>query len=555
MTTLMRLPAVLAAVVIAGPCALPAWADSGSARTIVSISVCSPDGRGGPSASCPGAGLDTQQAVLAAGSPSLTINESGVKAATDEHSTVFPPGYLRGNGEYMFFVASGLVGVNSAIGMMALSSAGPDNSGQWTLKLASGYGDYASGPGGVFLPPIVPTQCPDKGGDATLQDQTFDLGYAAPGTLFKDPSSDSDRLLMIYEGTNACAGSAGGSTRSRLGSYETIGVATSIDGGRSWPRYASTPDFAASALPQSSPAPGQNALGQNIAWPNAPFGAMGSAVCLGNLCPANVPQTYGRYQVLSPPLALNTLVSAAQALSGNVGNAEPSAFVDGNRADDDGSTLVYVISEYVPGQSSPAQYQLPNGRKKDLILARAELNRDGSPLKFLKWNGIAFADTGRGGLGAPLLPAVGGFTECGDPVRQERAQGSISFVEETRQYLLVFVCTSPGDPSAGQPGGAGSAGSAWFYSTSDDLSNPSKWSVPKEIEGSWAVWNNNGLGCPVFNGWYPTFMSLNMQPGHLSTRGHVFYMAGSLGACTDPNTPAPKRQYSSRQFTIVTGRR
>ena len=149
----MRVPViviVIATVVIAGSCAMPAWADSNSARMIVSISVCSPDGRGGPSASCLGAGLDTQQAVLAAGSSSQTVNEFGVKAATDEHSTVFPPGYLRGNSEYMFFVASGLVGVNPAIGMMVLSGAGPDKSGQWTLKLASGYGDYAAGPGSVF---------------------------------------------------------------------------------------------------------------------------------------------------------------------------------------------------------------------------------------------------------------------------------------------------------------------------------------------------------------------------------------------------------------------
>jgi hypothetical protein len=54
-------------------------------------------------------------------------------------------------------------------------------------------------------------------------------------------------------------------------------------------------------------------------------------------------------------------------------------------------------------------------------------------------------------------------------------------------------------------------------------------------------------------------MSLNKAPGHLSTRGYVFYLIGTLGACTDDDNDndgglAP-RIYASRQFTIVTAPR
>jgi uncharacterized protein (TIGR03437 family) len=46
-------------------------------------------------------------------------------------------------------------------------------------------------------------------------------------------------------------------------------------------------------------------------------------------------------------------------------------------------------------------------------------------------------------------------------------------------------------------------------------------------------------------------MSLGARPGHLTTSGYVFYLWGCLGG-SGTGTP-PKRQYSSRAFTITTG--
>ncbi len=103
----------------------------------------------------------------------------------------------------------------------------------------------------------------------------------------------------------------------------------------------------------------------------------------------------------------------------------------------------------------------------------------------------------------------------------------------------------------------GARGSAWFYALSDDLSDQNKWSAPQEIEGSFAPWTNNDtpIGCPVYNGWYPTFMSLGHAQGILSTTGYVFYLSGSLGACDDPTVAPPPWTYTSRRFTIRKARR
>lgn len=143
------------------------------------------------------------------------------------------------------------------------------------------------------------------------------------------------------------------------------------------------------------------------------------------------------------------------------------------------------------------------------------------------------------------MPTGGAFENCGDP-SQSRSQGSVSYVEETQQYLLVFVCNSKGDPSGRDP--SGRSGSAWFYSTSYDLSDPQQWTTPKQIAGSWNAWDNQG--CPIYNGWYPTLMSLHHKPGRLTTRGYAFYLWGCLGAAK--NGPTPERQYSSRAFVINT---
>ena len=509
------------------------------ARSITAITVCE-EGAGDRGPSCPPGTFDTHRLVL--GPDGQVINENGVHGATDEHASVFPPGSLSGNGDYLFFVAGG-TSLNPDIGVVVLSGgSGPDASGQWKMDFASGYGDYADGFGTVFLAPTRQGRCPSVT-DAAFQDQTFDLGYAAAGSVVRDPTSRPGQLLMVYEGANSCVGNDGG-RKTGNGAYITTGVATSFYGGRTWPRYRGTPTFDSVELPYANPL-----AGDPVEGPNAPFGARGSSVCMGNDCTTTPPATYGRYAVLAPPVPLSSVIG--QAITSSMGDSEPSAFVDRVSPGDGGlpgGPFLYAVHQYLPGDSAPPQDQLPDGRASDLAVARARLNGGTAPLRFFKWNGRAFVEEGIGGAEAPILPAAGSFASCGDP-GQSRSQGSISYVEETGQYLLTFVCNSPGDPISGPA--VNNRGSAWFYSTSDALSDQTRWSTPAEVTGSWMPWDTGtppgSFGCPSYKGWYPTWMSLGREPGHLSTSGYVFYIWGCLGGST---ASPPERQYSSRRFTI-----
>ena len=488
-------------------------------HAIVSLSVCSPNGTVS-SVSCDDGTLDTQQIVL--GPNGQVINSNGPHAISDEHASVFPPGSLGGNNDYLFFLAGGSAGVNPDIGVLVLDAGrGPDQSGQWVMDFAPDYDAYPSGFGTVFLAPFVQGQCPNApDGDAGKQDQTFDLGYAAAGSIVKDPTSAPGSLLMVYEGTNTCINNPGG-PKLGDGSYESTAIATSTDYGRHWPTYRAHGLFDFVPLPEAN----------HDFGPRAPFGAYGSGVCVGNDCSTIPDDHYGRYPVLMPVTSLDSVMRAKKSLGGNIGDSEPAAFVD----------------EFAPG---PQRYlyavhtAIPTPGQKDLALARAELNGGSSRLSFAKWDGQGYSTPGIGGQEVPLLPH-GDFANCGDP-SQERSQGSISYVETTQQYLLVFVCNSPSDPSGRDS--SGKAGSAWFYSASYDLSDPNQWTTPQQITGSWNAWDIQG--CPVYNGWYPTLMSLDHKPGRLTTGGYAFYLWGCLGAAK--TGVAPERQYSSRRFTITT---
>jgi hypothetical protein len=179
------------------------------------------------------------------------------------------------------------------------------------------------------------------------------------------------------------------------------------------------------------------------------------------------------------------------------------------------------------------------------MIARAQLNGGAAPLEFFKWNGQSFSEPGMGGSATPLLPD-GPFENCGTAA-QVRSQASLSYVEQARQYLLVFVCSSLGDPVGGVQG---RMGSAWFYSTTSDLSDPSKWAVPKEIEGTWAEWvlsAGDTEGCAAYKGWHPSLMSLDHRQGRLALDGFAFYLSG----CSAPGSGySPPREFSSRRFTI-----
>ncbi|HKE28391.1 MAG TPA: hypothetical protein VKB88_38845 [Bryobacteraceae bacterium] len=493
----------------------PARAQSPRPPVITSISVCSTTGSGGQG-SCPNGSFDTHQVVLGPGGATVNQSSVSVAGAADEHSTVFAPGTLGSNQDYLFFLASGIEG-NPGIGVSVLSGgSGPNQSGQWTLNLpqTDGYGSYAAGFGQVFNPSSKADNCPKvPDGNPAHQDQTFDMHYAAPGSIVKDPTAAPGSLLMIYEGTNACIGNAGGPVISNTDDYISLAIATSLDYGKTWPTYRGTSTFTFIPLPGVNPTQG----------PNAPMGALGKNVCMGNDCSTTPPAAYGRYVVVTPPTSLASLMAAGQPLTSKFGEQEISGFVDD-----------------AAGGGAPYLY----ANSGDVRVSRAQLNGGTAPLTFQKWNGQAFASPGLGGTEASVLPG-GLFENCEAPP-QSQFGSSISYVEDTQQYLLTFLCVSPSDPALGAHGG-GNLGGAWFYSTSYNLSDQTQWTVPREIPGSWSTYDQSG-GCADYKGFYPSFMSLGKSAGHLSLTGYVFYLWG----CQTAGTPAPGRQFSYRAFTITT---
>jgi uncharacterized protein (TIGR03437 family) len=480
---------------------------------ISSISICSPSGASGQG-SCPAGTFDTHQVVLGPAGVSVNNSSLGVTPVPDEHSTIYAPGTLGNNQEYLFFLATTLQG-HAAIGVSVLSGgAGPDKNGVWTLKLpaADGYGSYASGFGQVFNPSTKGSVCPNVAdGNPAHQDQTFDMHYASAGSIVKDPTGPAGSMLMVYEGTNACVGNTGGTILDTSNDYISLAIATSLDYGKTWPTYRGTPTFSFVPLPDFN----------TTQAPNAPMGALGKNVCMGNDCTTTPPAAYGRYPVVTGTTSLATFMAAGTPLTSKYGEQEISGFVD------DVST---GTGKYIYTNSG------------NVRVSRAQLNGGSAPLTFLKWNGTAFASPGLGGAEPSVLPN-GPFQNCEAPA-QNQYGSSISYVDDTQQYLLTFLCVSPGDPALGvHPGSP--QGAAWFYSTTYSLSDQTSWSPPQEITGSWQPIDNSG-GCPDYKGFYPSFMSPGKSAGHLSLTGHVFYLWG----CQGGGTPGG-RAFSSRSFTIA----
>ncbi len=204
------------------------------------------------------------------------------------------------------------------------------------------------------------------------------------------------------------------------------------------------------------------------------------------------------------------------------------------------------MSTISAGTPKPFLYANSGGMR----VARAQLNGGTAPLKFYKWDGMSFETDGLSGAEMGFLPA-GPFANC-EAGSQNQFGSSISFVEDTQQYLLIFVCVSPGDPEP-EPGemADNSRGAAWFFSTSYDLSDPMQWTTPQKIIGSWSPFPGNGL-CDAFNGWYPTFMSLGKDAARLTRTGYVFSMSGCQSGFQSSVQPPP-RMYSSRAFTMTIG--
>jgi len=454
---------------------------------------------------------------------STPVNKSLVVGATsDEHSSVFPPHGLGENQDYLFFVATNETH-HPGIGMAVLSGgAGPDANGKWTFDYpaADGYGSYTDGLGNIFFgqvfnsPGQIGTCPPSRTGLAEDQDQTFDLNYAAGGSVLTDPTDKPGSLLMVYEGANGCIDNSGGMIASDSNSYISLSIATSTDYGKTWPTYRGNPFFNFVPLPNTTTAQA----------PNAPMGAFGPNVCMGNDCSTTPPPNYGRYPVVTPVISLDSLMKSKNDHATNIKEQEISEFVD----DIGGNPQPFIYANFGA-----------------MNVARAPLNGGTAPLQFMKWDGSGFnSSKGIGGQQASFLPN-GPFGNCEAPA-QDRFGSSINYVQDTRQYLLIFVCRTQGDPLY-PPDPSASMGAAWFFSTSYDLSDPMQWTKPVEITNSWSPFDANFPTCQAYDGWYPTFMSLGKDATHLSTTGYVFYLAG----CQTGGSPAPQRMYSSRPFTMT----
>lgn len=481
-------------------------------------------------------------------------------------------------------------------GLVVLKSSGPDVQGEWSLDFAADYGIYPpsqNNPPGkqnaqVFLSAMDHHVCPSVS-DTTLQDQTYDLNYAAPGSVLIDPTvqgsdgSGKDGMLQIYEAANKCVGVLGGASSKIF--YSTVAIATSGDHGKTWPAYRGNPPlFVPPPLPEQDPTEG----------PNAPIGASGEGVCIGNNCEASPPSTYGRFPVLNSPVTIAVADGTGSSLSSNTSDGEPSAFIDDVSLFNTGLPYLYIIHGYAAGPKGlgkPYSNPRPMG---NLTIARAQLNGGVEPLKFIKWFGTStsypttsgsfdltlvpfkcqpgpecpapMSNSGLstdgpsgigGGLESPIFPTTDPnssntprvYQTC-QASTQGQQNASISYVEETQEYLLTFVCLFP--PNIGLDGGPAKdpqGGAAWFFSTLDakqyDLSRQDQWSPPQFVEGTWRKFSQ-AEPC-LYDGWYPSFMSLGRKSGHLSLEGFVFSMDG----CLDDSAGQP-RMYLSWRFKILT---
>jgi hypothetical protein len=502
---------------------------------IESISVC--DGNG----TCQNGSVDTAQPVLGPNGQNINDN-GGLTTLADEHSTILPPGTLPGQTGFLFFEASRTAANSTSSGLAVLTNVADPTNGQWTLGYAQSFGNYGSQNGQIFLSAMAHNECPSVG-SISAQDPTFDLNYADPGSIIINPTSpDPSRgVMMVYEGTNRCIGLTNGNNVQQGNSfYSTVGVATSLSYGQTWPVYAS--NFFDSSNNPVGALPGQNPS----QGPNDPFGASGNQVCYDVACIPGPDGNFGRYAVIGPPTTVAdamtkpTVVNNGLLLN-HVGNAAPSAFVD--NANSGQPAYLYVVDNYDPGKGL-GNPPLSDGQPTDLVVSRALLGGSG-PLAFTNWFQGSFNSPNAQSLGGDESPisfdAGGGFANCEGP-HQIRTMGSISYVEAAQQYLLTFVCMSQdGDPAGvGLPG----SGAAWFFSTNSDLSKEDQWNIPQEITGSWNPYDNTP-GCPSFAGWYPSLMSMDQPAGDLSSTGYIFYLNGCSGG-----EVSGTRAFSSRQFDI-----
>jgi hypothetical protein len=308
---------------------------------------------------------------------------------------------------------------------------------------------FATGyPNQVMTAPIHFTTC------NPAYDVEFDENYAGAGSVVQDPTRAPGNLIMVYEAENHCPGGV-----YQQPFYATIGFARSADNGKTWPPSSDT--------------------------------ALGSA---------------DRY----PVLKLAAPEPASEPSPAPMGNAIPSAIVDGN--------FIYVTYIAPPGPGATADGKLR--------IARAPLGQPGQAV-FTKWSGGSFSTPGIGGADSGYLP-IGGCVGA-------QVDGSIYRFDPLGTYLLVFVCRS--EPLAQ---------AAWYFSmaTSLDLQD---WSVPQLIRNSQFPMTEP---CPSetsgasFDGWYPSLMSPGAASGHINQSGYIFFLNGC---------DTGKRTFMRRTFAINVG--
>ncbi len=535
MKTVFRLAILVLGLGLLAVYAAPTRAQSAPrAPTIESISICDSSGTVATS-SCPGGTKDTYQKVLSINGGSINKD---VPYATDEHSSIIPPQAGCWVCAYRFFVSSG-TRLNSGIGLAVLASSlnRPPFKPRWQLGFDQGTGHYCKQPGDcafgtVFRAPMVKSDCPAN--NQTRPDSTFDLNSAA-GSVVIDPTAPTGNLLLVYEGVNGCIGSKG--SKPAGNGFSTIGVATSLDSGVTWPTYNGRPNlFTFTPLP----------YGNTTQGPDRSLMAFGNTVRFGNDRTSTPPQTYGRYAVIAQSETLASALKLGLPFCGPTGELAPSAFVDDLHPG--GQTYLYVVHNYIPGVTpAPGATCYPSGGNH-MAISRALLNGGKGALTF---------SPGLGGTEQNILANYTSTNDCGNPNHlQKRTMGSISYLQDTKQYILFFVCDSLADPRPlpGEPNPK-KLGAAWMYSvskdTSDstniDLSDPAEWGEPQEVVGSWEAFED---GVALYKGWYPTFMSLALEQDHLTTTGYVFYTYGCPSGIN--NCQQNPRYYSSRSFTITT---
>jgi hypothetical protein len=306
----------------------------------------------------------------------------------------------------------------------------------------------------VMNPPVAFGAC-----DPSF-DTEFDENYSGPGTVVQDPTLPPGNLIMIYEAENHCPGGV-----NQFPYYATVGLARSSDNGKTWPAPI-----------------------------NAEFGGP------------------NRYPVLKSSTPEPTSAENPQI---NLGNAIPSAFIDGN--------FIYIPYEFVgPPPLTPIDGSIRIARA-NLITDNVVVNGQ-STLQFHKWNNGSFSQPGIGGLDSPVLPA-------GCPGIQRQPQ--ITRNDDLGLYVMTIVCryTNP----TGQ--------AAWYFSTATSL-DLQDWTAPQLIAGSLsALTTCSSNGSSAFDGWYQSFMSPSAPQGHTLRTGKVFFLNGCQGS--------PARAFVYRDFTIT----